>query len=224
PRPHGAPASGVCPTRRSGKSGWAYQRTRVGRRARGRLGRHVRRHHRRGGGGADRGQGGGVHSPPTPESAASRPRADPSSVPPGARPRDQQRTARARAARGIPGRRRRIQPRARHAPGQPGDPRGHQSTSGGEAVSTITGTPGATPKYTKKDLGPDGGGGWCRGWGDYAIVRGVQKTMPELGTPREDIVFISGIGCSSRFPYYINPYGFHPTPGRAPAIATGLKL
>ena len=65
---------------------------------------------------------------------------------------------------------------------------------------------------------------WCPGCGDYAILSSVQKLMPELGIPRENIVFISGIGCSSRFPYYMNTYGMHTIHGRAPAFATGLKI
>src|SRR4028118_67178 len=65
---------------------------------------------------------------------------------------------------------------------------------------------------------------WCPGCGDYAILNNVQKVMPELGVPREKIVFVSGIGCSSRFPYYMNTYGFHSIHGRAPTFATGLKL
>jgi 2-oxoglutarate ferredoxin oxidoreductase subunit beta len=64
---------------------------------------------------------------------------------------------------------------------------------------------------------------WCPGCGDYSILAQTQKVMPDLGVPREKIVFISGIGCSSRFPYYMNTYGFHTIHGRAPAIATGLK-
>jgi 2-oxoglutarate ferredoxin oxidoreductase subunit beta len=64
---------------------------------------------------------------------------------------------------------------------------------------------------------------WCPGCGDYAILNNVQKVMPELGIPREKIVFVSGIGCSSRFPYYMNTYGFHSIHGRAPAVATGIK-
>ena len=64
---------------------------------------------------------------------------------------------------------------------------------------------------------------WCPGCGDYSILAQMQKLMPELGIPREKIVFISGIGCSSRLPYYMNTYGFHSIHGRAPAIATGLK-
>src|SRR5215212_4796533 len=65
---------------------------------------------------------------------------------------------------------------------------------------------------------------WCPGCGDYAILNNVQKVMPELGIPREKIVFVSGIGCSSRFPYYMNTYGFHSIHGRAPTFATGLKI
>jgi len=80
------------------------------------------------------------------------------------------------------------------------------------------------PKYTKKDFESDQDVRWCPGCGDYAILSAVQKTMPDLGIPKEDIVFISGIGCSSRFPYYMNTYGFHTIHGRAPAIATGLRV
>src|SRR5690606_25025985 len=65
---------------------------------------------------------------------------------------------------------------------------------------------------------------WCPGCGDYAILNAIQKTLPEIGKKREDIVFVSGIGCSSRFPYYVESYGFHTIHGRAPAIATGVKL
>ena len=65
---------------------------------------------------------------------------------------------------------------------------------------------------------------WCPGCGNNAILAQVQKTLPELGIPRENIVMISGIGCSSRFPYYMDTYGFHSIHGRAPALATGVKL
>jgi 2-oxoglutarate ferredoxin oxidoreductase subunit beta len=94
-------------------------------------------------------------------------------------------------------------------------------------VSTVKGAPEAAsngPRYTKKDFESDQDVRWCPGCGDYAILSAVQKAMPDLGIPREDIVFISGIGCSSRFPYYMNTYGFHTIHGRAPAVATGLKL
>ena len=77
---------------------------------------------------------------------------------------------------------------------------------------------------SKKDFVSDQEVRWCPGCGDFAILAAVQKLMPELNIPREQIVFVSGIGCSSRFPYYMNTYGFHTIHGRAPAIATGLKM
>src|ERR1700693_2709477 len=77
---------------------------------------------------------------------------------------------------------------------------------------------------TRKDFVTDQEVRWCPGCGDYAILAQVQKQMPEFGIAPENIVFISGIGCSSRFPYYMNTYGFHTIHGRAPALATGLKV
>jgi len=82
----------------------------------------------------------------------------------------------------------------------------------------------ATPKLTRKDFISDQDVRWCPGCGDYSILAQVQRVMPELGLPREKFVFVSGIGCSSRFPYYMNTYGFHSIHGRAPAIASGLKI
>ncbi|MCB1172906.1 MAG: 2-oxoacid:ferredoxin oxidoreductase subunit beta [Leptospiraceae bacterium] len=82
----------------------------------------------------------------------------------------------------------------------------------------------APPTLTRKDFISDQDVRWCPGCGDYAILAAIQKTMPELGIPKEKIVFISGIGCSSRFPYYMNTYGFHTIHGRAPTIAAGLRL
>jgi 2-oxoglutarate/2-oxoacid ferredoxin oxidoreductase subunit beta len=79
------------------------------------------------------------------------------------------------------------------------------------------------PQLTRKDFQSDQEVRWCPGCGDYSILAQVQKVMPELNIPRENVVFVSGIGCSSRFPYYMNTYGFHSIHGRAPAIATGLK-
>jgi 2-oxoglutarate/2-oxoacid ferredoxin oxidoreductase subunit beta len=79
-------------------------------------------------------------------------------------------------------------------------------------------------ELTFRDFETDQDVRWCPGCGDYAILKAVQKTMPEIGKEKEDIVFISGIGCSSRFPYYMNTYGFHTIHGRAPAFATGVKL
>ncbi|MCA9599747.1 MAG: 2-oxoacid:ferredoxin oxidoreductase subunit beta [Myxococcales bacterium] len=81
-----------------------------------------------------------------------------------------------------------------------------------------------TEKLTKKDFATDQDVRWCPGCGDYSILANVQKVMPELGVARENIVFVSGIGCSSRFPYYMNTYGFHTIHGRAPAIAMGVKV
>ncbi|MEV4138701.1 2-oxoacid:ferredoxin oxidoreductase subunit beta [Dactylosporangium sp. NPDC049742] len=79
-------------------------------------------------------------------------------------------------------------------------------------------------KLTTKDFKSDQEVRWCPGCGDYAILAAVQSFMPELGIPREQIVFVSGIGCSSRFPYYMNTYGMHSIHGRAPAIASGLSV
>jgi 2-oxoglutarate ferredoxin oxidoreductase subunit beta len=77
---------------------------------------------------------------------------------------------------------------------------------------------------TRKDFVSSQEVKWCPGCGDYGILAQVQRVMPELGVPRENIVFVSGIGCSSRFPYYMNTYGVHGIHGRAPAIATGLAI
>src|ERR1700680_4727980 len=79
------------------------------------------------------------------------------------------------------------------------------------------------PATTKKDWTSDQEVRWCPGCGDYSILTAVQMLMPELGESRENTVFISGIGCSSRFPYYMNTYGMHAIHGRALAVASGLK-
>jgi 2-oxoglutarate/2-oxoacid ferredoxin oxidoreductase subunit beta len=65
---------------------------------------------------------------------------------------------------------------------------------------------------------------WCPRCGDYSILAQVRKVLPTLGIPREKFMFVSGIGCSSRFPYYMNTYGFHGIHGRAPALASGIKI
>ncbi len=82
--------------------------------------------------------------------------------------------------------------------------------------------------YNKKDFTSDQNIRWCPGCGDYSILAQMQRVMPEiceeLNMPKENIVFVSGIGCSSRFPYYMNNYGFHTIHGRAPTIATGLRV
>src|SRR5205814_2292992 len=86
-------------------------------------------------------------------------------------------------------------------------------------VTTIT-----DAELTPKDYASDQEVRWCAGCGDYAILKAVQKVLAELGAPRERTVFVSGIGCAARFPYYLSTYGFHTIHGRAPAIATGVKL
>lgn len=78
-------------------------------------------------------------------------------------------------------------------------------------------------KLTRQDFSSDQEIRWCPGCGDYSILAQTQKMLPEMGVAREKFVFVSGIGCSSRFPYYVNTYGFHGIHGRAPAIATGVK-
>ncbi len=77
---------------------------------------------------------------------------------------------------------------------------------------------------TKQDFVSDQEVRWCPGCGDYAILNSVQQVFPELGVPKEKFVIVSGIGCSSRFPYYMNVFGFHAIHGRAPAVATGIKV
>jgi 2-oxoglutarate ferredoxin oxidoreductase subunit beta len=85
-------------------------------------------------------------------------------------------------------------------------------------------TTATLPLYTKKDFQTDQEIRWCPGCGDYAILSAVQSVFADLAIPKEKFVIISGIGCSSRFPYYMNTYGFHTIHGRAPAVATGLKI
>ena len=91
-------------------------------------------------------------------------------------------------------------------------------------VKTMTIETIPVPQLTRQDFVSDQTVRWCPGCGDYAILATVQKVLPELGIPRENIVFISGIGCSSRFPYYMNTYGIHSIHGRAPTLATGLAI
>lgn len=97
-----------------------------------------------------------------------------------------------------------------------------------KADSVKTGKSGTSGSYTKKDFTSDQNIRWCPGCGDYSILAQMQRVMPEIceemNIPKENIVFVSGIGCSSRFPYYMNNYGFHTIHGRAPTIATGLRV
>ncbi|MEU0069661.1 2-oxoacid:ferredoxin oxidoreductase subunit beta [Streptomyces sp. NPDC006332] len=96
------------------------------------------------------------------------------------------------------------------------------STEGTGTVEALSLVPKAEARQSMKDFKSDQEVRWCPGCGDYAILAAVQGFMPELGLAKENIVFVSGIGCSSRFPYYMNTYGMHSIHGRAPAIATGL--
>ena len=81
-----------------------------------------------------------------------------------------------------------------------------------------------TKELTARDFSSDQEVKWCPGCGDYAILKAVQKAMPIVGKQREDLVFVSGIGCSSRFPYYMNTYAFHGIHGRAGVLASGVKV
>ena len=87
---------------------------------------------------------------------------------------------------------------------------------------SLTLVPKADEKQSTKDFKSDQEVRWCPGCGDYAILAAFQSFLPELEIPRENLVIVSGIGCSSRLPYYVNSYGMHSIHGRAPAIATGL--
>jgi 2-oxoglutarate ferredoxin oxidoreductase subunit beta len=91
-------------------------------------------------------------------------------------------------------------------------------------VDPLAGIPTVDEPLTTKDFKTDQEVRWCPGCGDYAVLAAVQSFLPELNIRRENIVFVSGIGCSSRFPYYMNTYGMHSIHGRAPAIATGLAI
>ena len=88
----------------------------------------------------------------------------------------------------------------------------------------LRGVPTSESPQTRKDFASGHEVRWCPGCGDYAVLAAVQGFLPELGLRRENIVFVSGIGCSSRFPYYLETYGMHSIHGRAPAIATGLSV
>jgi 2-oxoglutarate ferredoxin oxidoreductase subunit beta len=87
-----------------------------------------------------------------------------------------------------------------------------------------TAPPAKPNELTRKDFVSSAEVRWCPGCGDYAILNSIQSVLPELGIPKEKIVFVSGIGCSSRFPYYLDTYGFHTVHGRAPTVATGIKV
>src|SRR5947208_8452616 len=92
----------------------------------------------------------------------------------------------------------------------------------GRRLASLTLVPRAATRSATKDFKSDQEVRWCPGCGDYAILAAFQAVLPELGVRRENVVVISGIGCSSRLPYYVNSYGMHSIHGRAPAIASGL--
>ena len=92
-----------------------------------------------------------------------------------------------------------------------------EASSNGAATTEL-------PVYKAKDFTTDQDVRWCPGCGDYAVLAAVRKTLPKLGRRKEDYVFVSGIGCAARFPYYMETYGLHSIHGRAPAFATGIKL
>jgi 2-oxoglutarate/2-oxoacid ferredoxin oxidoreductase subunit beta len=98
------------------------------------------------------------------------------------------------------------------------------SGNGGKGAPALSPQNLQVLELTRKDFVSDQEVRWCPGCGDYSILAQTQKTMPDFGYPKENIVFISGIGCSGRLPYYMNTYGFHTIHGRAPTLATGLKL
>ena len=101
------------------------------------------------------------------------------------------------------------------------DTNGHAAAVPGEPP--LSAENAAVIQLTRKDFVSDQEVRWCPGCGDYSILAQTQKVMPDFGYARENIVFISGIGCSGRLPYYMNTYGFHTIHGRAPTLATGLK-
>ncbi len=102
-------------------------------------------------------------------------------------------------------------------------PRGAPMTKDDPGSPGLSAENAAVIMLTRKDFVSDQEVRWCPGCGDYSILAQTQKVMPDFGYPKENIVFISGIGCSGRLPYYMNTYGFHTIHGRAPTIATGLK-
>jgi len=107
-------------------------------------------------------------------------------------------------------------------PVPPGGPADGAHVAGPPRLASLTLVPKADEKLSTRDFKSDQEVRWCPGCGDYAILAAFQAFLPELEIPRENLVMISGIGCSSRLPYYVNSYGMHSIHGRAPAIATGL--
>src|SRR6266702_7047511 len=105
---------------------------------------------------------------------------------------------------------------------QRGGPADGADANGAHRPVSLTLVPKATERQSMKEFKSDQEVRWCPGCGDYAILAAFQAFLPDLEVPRENLVIVSGIGCSSRLPYYVNSYGMHSIHGRAPAIATGL--
>src|SRR5262249_35226062 len=197
-----------------------------------RLGRHLRCAPSGAAGARRAGQEGQPRAPALAVAARARPHEDHPQLQARDRGRAQHGPAALRHSRQVPDRRHRPQQDPGPAvQGERGDRGGSRATrSGAGEWRVVLARPGERMseavkiKLSKKDLESDQDVRWCPGCGDYAILATVQRTLAQLGVKRETTVFISGIGCSSRFPYYMNTYGFHTIHGRAPAIASGLKV
>ena len=192
------------------------------------LGIDLRRRGGRGQAGACPRHEGRPPPPPPPQPFPVQPGRGAAPVHPGTGARDQPGPAQPHPAGRVP--RRRPDPledAGRSVPGRR-DRGGHHGAARREVMSesngaNVTGrTATAVPVTTRKDWTSDQEVRWCPGCGDYSILAAVQMLMPDLGVRRENTVFLSGIGCAARFPYYMNTYGMHSIHGRAPAIATGL--
>src|SRR5581483_1249852 len=211
PRPDDAPSRAKGRRHRGRHPRARGRRSRRGREcARARVGRDVRSDRRGMPPCPHRRTGSRARARPSSQSASAQHGRGRAPIREGARAGDEPRTAaEARACR-VPRRCGRLQPRAR------------ASAACGRGGQRDRGAGGPMSELTAKDFRTDQEVRWCPGCGDYAILAAMQSFMPELGIERERTVFISGIGCAARFPYYMNTYGMHSIHGRAPAIATGL--
>src|SRR3954454_16290307 len=159
---------------------------------------------------------GGVGASDTSQPTAAQPRRPVEEVPADHRARAEPRPTVSHRARRVP--------RRRQGGHQGAGPALHRTRTGRRNRRSVAMSDTIVPVTTKKDWTSDQEVRWCPGCGDYGILLAVQQLMPELGVAPENTVFISGIGCPSRFPYYMNTYGMHSIHGRAPAIATGLAV
>ena len=217
PRPHGAAARAEGRGHRRRHPG--ARGGRPGRRrgaARGRVGIDVRADPGGRPPGAEAGRTRRARPPALPQSLPAQHRRRAPALPEGARAGDEPGPARDAPPRRVPRRRGVVHARPRPAADRGGARGGDHGDDGGG----MTGN--GLVQLTAKDFKSDQEVRWCPGCGDYAILAGVQSFLPELGIPRENLVFVSGIGCAARFPYYVQSYGMHSIHGRAPAIATGL--